>query len=251
MAEHKPQFDFALSFAGAQRSLAEDIRNRLLERKYSVFYDRDYEHEMIGRNGAEYLRNIYSRQSKYCIVLISKEYDKSQWASLEKEAIEGRELRGEQGVLIPVKTSEHSPEWLPETRIYFDLNSRSLEEFTSILEKIVGNSSLRLNDVKTQEDLHRALPGTTWRKKSTELEQLIFRSGGLFYNNHAGHPSWRENYYQIGEEFRRFSVTWTADYFTTECEFNEDFSEFKELKNPKDGTWSLLSVRPHTPYWGV
>ena len=244
------RFDFALSFSGAQRITAEQLRDGLVAGGYRVFYDRDFEHEMIGRNGADYLRNIYSHESKYCVVLISQEYDSSTWTSLEKESIQSREIRGDEGVLIPILCSNYVPQWLPATRIYFDLAKRGLKELLRILSQIALPDKLSLASVSTQDDLYRALPGTTWRKRNG-VEQLIFKDGGLFFNNHAGHPAWRENYYRIETTFRKMTVMWSIDGFTTGCTFAEDFSSFSEDSDAEIAHWDLLALQPHTPPWGV
>jgi hypothetical protein len=244
------RFDFALSFAGAQRSIAERIRNAVVDRLgLSVFYDRDYEHEMIGTNGAEYLRNIYSRESRFCLVLISPEYDQSQWTALERESIEGREIRGEKGVLLPIRVVDHSPAWLPETRIYFDLVSRNIDDLVGILSRLVSKTRMSLSTVATQDDLHGAISGTTWRK-ATGLEHLVFQNGGRFYNNHAGHTTWRENYYRIDDDFRSITLTWSVDGLVVKCRFNDDFSAFKE-NELDDCTWVLVAKEPHIPPWGI
>lgn len=136
MSEPAFQFDFALSFAGPNRALAEEIKDALNSKGLSVFYDRDFEHEMLGRDGSVYLRDIYSRKSRHCLVLLSEQYDQREWAQLERESIQSRELRGERGVLIPVLVDGHNPSWLPETRIYYDLRSRKLEELIQLLVRM-------------------------------------------------------------------------------------------------------------------
>ena len=245
---HNKRFEFALSFSSVQRPIAKAIRDGLVKSGIKVYYDQDFEHEIIGKNGAEYLRNIYSRESKYCIVLISRDYDLGQWTALEKEAIEERELRGERGVLIPVRIDNHTPSWLPKTRNYFDLSNRNIDELLGILTRLVSTPDMVLVDILNQTDLYNALPGTTWRKING-LETLIFKPDGLFYNNYAGHPNWLENYYQISDDFRAITVIWKEDEFTTRCVFNEAFSEFYEIENKRDGVWVLISKEPHTPSW--
>ncbi|NJO35866.1 MAG: toll/interleukin-1 receptor domain-containing protein [Rhodospirillales bacterium] len=130
------RFDFALSFAGPDRELAEHIRDALKARGFAVFYDRDYEHEMIGRDGSLYLRNVYSQEARHCMVLISQQYDARDWTQLERESIQARELRGERGILIPVLVDGHTPAWLSATRIYFDLRSRQLGELIDLLARL-------------------------------------------------------------------------------------------------------------------
>jgi hypothetical protein len=138
VAMDRYRFDFALSFAGQTREVASDLASQLKQQGFAVFYDEDFEHEMIGQDGSQYLRRVYSRDSRYCIVLISEQYDRSQWTDLERESIQARELRGEKGILIPVLVDGYRPAWLPETRIYFDLPKRALANFVAIVSKLSG-----------------------------------------------------------------------------------------------------------------
>ncbi|KXJ04577.1 hypothetical protein AC249_AIPGENE14964, partial [Exaiptasia diaphana] len=231
MQDRDYRFDFALSFAGPERHLAKSLRDGLAARDYRVFYDRDFEHEMLGRNGADYLREVYSSQARYCIVVLSESYEQSAWTQLEKESIQSRQIRGEDGTLIPIRSSKFLPSWLPETRIYFDLAIRQISELLEILGRLVRSEQIALKDVRSQDDLYRALPGTTWRKKN-DIEHVVFREGSLVCNNIAGHATWRENYYQIGSAFRSLTIRWTVDGYVARCQFSSDFSEFIELDNP-------------------
>ena len=49
--EFKSQYDFALSFSGSDRIIAEKIRNLLVENEVQVFYDKDEEHRILAKNG--------------------------------------------------------------------------------------------------------------------------------------------------------------------------------------------------------
>lgn len=129
------RFDFALSFSGEDREIAREIRNLLKSEGFSVFFDEDFEHEMIGIDASRYLHRVYAYQARYCIVLISRQYDKRFWTQLERESIQSRELTGENETLIPVKVEDYAPEWLPATRIYFDLDRRPISHLISLLKR--------------------------------------------------------------------------------------------------------------------
>lgn len=138
MAEKKFRFDFALSYAGAQRETAIKLRDALVKKGFDVFYDRDFEYESIGKDGVLYLDKKYSQESRYCIVLISKEYDSGKWTKLEREIIQAGALKSGRDILIPVLTSGYKPIWLLTTRIYFNLKKRPLDELVQILGKKAG-----------------------------------------------------------------------------------------------------------------
>lgn len=105
-------------------------------------------------------------------------------------------------------------------------------------------------EINTQLALGRMLPGTTWRKRNN-FEQLIFEENGVFYNNHAGHTKWRRNSYRLGERLGQMFLVWSVDGLTSECQFNNQFNEFVELMNTKDGEWSMIAAEPYTPPWGT
>lgn len=135
MAKKKFRFDFALSFAGAQRDIARELRNELVKRKFKVFFDEDFESEMLGKDGIEYLRKVYSEESNYCVALISKEYDKRDWTKLEREIMQARQLNSGDDILLPVLISDYKPGWLLASRLYFDLKNRSIMDLVELLVK--------------------------------------------------------------------------------------------------------------------
>lgn len=114
----------------------------------------------------------------------------------------------------------------------------------------VWRTRATLGPIKNNTDLTSALIGTTWRK-SNDVEHLIFDRNGKVWNNHAGHPKWRENKFRLSEQLRKMTITWTIDDLEGPCVFSPDFSEFVENNNTTEGTWRLLATEPHTPAWGV
>jgi hypothetical protein len=128
-----PRFDFAISFAGPDRTLAEDLKTQLIAYGYRVFYDRDFEHEMVGRDGAEYLHNVYSRETRFSVLLLSRDSQARPWPKYEKESIISRDLKGDQGSWIPVLVDGQRPEWLPETRVFFNLAERPVADLVPLL----------------------------------------------------------------------------------------------------------------------
>lgn len=130
------RFDFAISFAGPERETARRLSQALKEAGLSVFFDELFEHEMLGRDGVDYLNDIFFSQSEYCIALVSRAYEQKAWAQLERRAAQARELHSQApGFLIPVLCDDVRPSWLLPTRIFFDLQQRPLEVLVQILLK--------------------------------------------------------------------------------------------------------------------
>lgn len=86
------RYDFAISFAGDKRDLARKLSTSLRQLGFTVFFDEFLEHELIGVNGAEFFTQVFGRDSRYCVALISKTYDQSSWTRLEREVMEARRL---------------------------------------------------------------------------------------------------------------------------------------------------------------
>ena len=84
------QYDFALSFAGENRDLAEALWNELAAREISVFYDKNEQHRILANDVEEYLAPIYRSESQFVVVLLSRDYPKKIWTKFESEHFKQR-----------------------------------------------------------------------------------------------------------------------------------------------------------------
>jgi hypothetical protein len=89
------QFDYeiALSFAGEQRAFVQSLAYMLKAHRVKVFYDNDEQGNLWGKNLYDYLFDIYSVRSRYCVILISKEYIEKEWTNHERQAAQDRAFR--------------------------------------------------------------------------------------------------------------------------------------------------------------
>lgn len=76
------KYDVALSFAGEDRSIAREIADSLKKENIKVFFDEYSSAELWGQNLYEYFAKVY-KESKICIVLLSKNYGENQWTRYE------------------------------------------------------------------------------------------------------------------------------------------------------------------------
>ena len=81
--EFRSRYDFALSFAGADRDIAELLKTVLLNEGFAVFYDKDEQHWIIGEDVQQYLALIYRTEARFVIALLGKEYPQRVWAKFE------------------------------------------------------------------------------------------------------------------------------------------------------------------------
>ena len=100
------RYDFALSFAGSERNVAETIFANLGEREVEVFYDKNEQHRIIAEDVEDYLRPIYQSDAQFVVVLLSKEYPKRIWTKFESQQFKDRFKKGG---AIPIWFSDAPP----------------------------------------------------------------------------------------------------------------------------------------------
>ncbi len=144
------RYDFALSFAGRDRAIAESIFECLTESEIQVFYDDNESHRILAENIEEYLGPIYESEAKFVIALISSEYPKRVWTNFESDKFKHR--FGEKAV-IPIWFSDTSPSQFDVTRkvggISYDLNGSMADQCAKICEKLVN----KLSESRRNENL--------------------------------------------------------------------------------------------------
>ncbi len=84
------KYDFALSFAGSDREIAEKIFNGLIENEFAVFYDKNEQHRILAENIEDYLVPIYHSEAKYVVCLLGPDYPKRVWTKFESDQFKER-----------------------------------------------------------------------------------------------------------------------------------------------------------------
>jgi hypothetical protein len=137
--EFDSRYDFALSFAGANRDLASKIAERLNAQELAVFYDKDEEHRILAENVEDYLGPIYRTEASFVVPLLSNDFPERIWTKFESEQFKDR--FGE-GAVIPVWYSGTPPSAFGEDRkvggITFDEDADLDAEATRIADLLVG-----------------------------------------------------------------------------------------------------------------
>jgi len=83
-------YDFALSFAGEDRLIAEMLFSKLTERETVVFYDKDKQHEILGADIEEYLTPIYESNARFIICILGTKYPEKIWTQFEADHFKSR-----------------------------------------------------------------------------------------------------------------------------------------------------------------
>jgi hypothetical protein len=130
-------YDVAFSFAGEDRRIAESLAGRLRQQNVSVFYDRDKQAEMWGKNLQEYLTEVYLKQARFCIMFISQAYAEKMWTRQERRSAMARAMQQKHEYILPIRLDQTELEGLLPSVHYINLADSSEDEIVSlILEKL-------------------------------------------------------------------------------------------------------------------
>lgn len=138
-------YDYALSFAGAQRNIAEKLAQLLGERDIGVFYDFNEQHLLLGENVEEYLTKIYRSESTFVVPILSPEYPTRIWTKIESDAF--KERFGDNAV-IPIRLSNVQDGFFTEHSKYGGLDWDVDGKVEGQAEKIVETLAKHIRDHK-------------------------------------------------------------------------------------------------------
>lgn len=88
--QFESKYDFALSFAGADRDYARRLDQHLAEMEFEVFYDKNEEHRILAENVEDYLGPIYRSEAAFVVCFLGPLYPTRIWAKFESENFRSR-----------------------------------------------------------------------------------------------------------------------------------------------------------------
>lgn len=143
------RYDFALSFAGAERDVAQRLFEILSEREVSVFYDENEQHRILAENLEEYLGPIYRRDAHYVLPLLSPAYPSRIWTKFESDNF--RQRFGENAV-IPIRYITAQPGYFSDERRYGGLSFDPNQDLEIQLQSIAETLCRRLVEDRQQDE---------------------------------------------------------------------------------------------------
>jgi hypothetical protein len=166
------EFDLAISFAGEDRTIAEQIATQLEDRGFRVFYDEFFRDTLWGKNLQEYLGEVYEKRSRLCLIIVSKHYVGKTWPTHEKRHALARQLRESQEYVLLLRLDDTEVPGYPGTFGY--LRFSSVDETVAILEKKLRKPRLAVDPAK-KESMKRELQSLA--RELLHLEGVILTTG--------------------------------------------------------------------------
>lgn len=130
----KAKRDFALSFAGADRDIANAIFELLTEYQREVFYDLNEQHRIVSENIEEYLTPIYQSEAAIVIAIIGIDYPNRIYTRIESKAFVDRIKNGD---VVFVFVDGYRPSTFDSSKDIGYLSIDRTGDFTAQIQDIV------------------------------------------------------------------------------------------------------------------
>lgn len=133
-------FDFAISFAGNERPLAERLGSLLKARGAAVFIDSSYGAYLWGKRLDRVFEKFFGTATKYFEPIISRSYRDRLWPQFELDAaVREAKKRDPQEFILSLRLDDTLIVGLPSTIGYIDLRKHSINDVADLLiEKLKG-----------------------------------------------------------------------------------------------------------------
>ncbi|HUG70312.1 MAG TPA: TIR domain-containing protein [Pirellulaceae bacterium] len=132
-----PVYEIVLSFAGEDRVYVEEVADFLLSQGVDVFYDRNEEATLWGKDLAEHLDSVYRKSARFCVMFISKHYAEKIWPNHERRSALARALEERQEYILPARFDDTEIPGIRPTLGYIELSRKTPRELgTLILQKL-------------------------------------------------------------------------------------------------------------------
>lgn len=131
-------YEVVLSFAGEDRKYVETVAEYLKNNNVKVFYDRQEEVTLWGKELSEYLDKVYRGPARYCVMFISKHYADKVWPTHERRSAFAKAIEERGEYILPVRFDNTEIEGLRPTIGYVDASKKSPEQLGKMILQKLG-----------------------------------------------------------------------------------------------------------------
>jgi sugar/nucleoside kinase (ribokinase family) len=129
------RYDIALSFAGEDREVAEQLAELLVKEGVSVFYDKYFRSDLWGKDLFTHLQDVYRKQSRFCLMLVSESYKQRQWTTHERRAAQARAFEDNREYILPLRLDDVELPGLLPTDGFLDWRRLGPGEVVALLKE--------------------------------------------------------------------------------------------------------------------
>jgi hypothetical protein len=181
-------YDVAVSFAGEDRDYVEQVVARLRDLGIRVFYDRDQQARLWGRNLLEELTKTYRDRAFRTLIFISRHYADKKWPREERRAAQDRAMETvNEPYILPVRLDDSELPGLHRTTGYVDGRTMTGVEVAELVVDHLRQHGRDVGPPPMQRDMAervgvRAIPGKT-PDGEWEVPYRIYNAGDYPIHN--------------------------------------------------------------------
>ena len=168
------KYDVALSFAGEDREHAKALKDLLTAGGYEPFYDEDELANLWGKNLYDYLSSVYKDRAHYCVMFLSKYYERKLWTNHERQQAQARAFKENREYILPIRLDDTEIPGIPPTVGYLDLRLITIEEVYEVL--VMKLSGTTLKTAATDRTTSSVI-----EKDTTEYVLLVSEDGKSYF----------------------------------------------------------------------
>jgi len=194
------QYHVAISFAGENRVFAEAVAEGLRSNGLEVFYDDFHPEKLWGEELPVKLGEIYSDESRFCIMILTNHYLEKMWTHVERQNAIKRQIRQKgQAYILPIRLDGFAGDvpGLPSTIGYLSFRNSQPDAVVEAFLKKIGlpvSSEVQKNSKKSQTSSYIPKIKKTFTDKEknlflrTAFEEIISLLDQFAIDTHARYP---------------------------------------------------------------
>jgi hypothetical protein len=129
-------YDIAISYAGEDWETANEIFSYLNKNKIKVYFSRDNIANSWGKDLTELLPEIFKKNARHCLLIVSNNYKIKQWTNFEKdEALKAITKKGTDYILV-LKIDDIELSGFSKNIAYIKYNNKVVETSNTIIQKL-------------------------------------------------------------------------------------------------------------------
>lgn len=155
------EYDVALSFAGENREYVEGVAIQLKSFGISVFYDLFKQVELWGKDLYTHLDDIYRNKARFCVIFISKFYQKKSWTNHERKSAQARAFQKKEEYILFARFDDTEIPGVRPTVGYISLRDFTPQQFANlIIQKLELARPASSSLIKASSGVSRLKPTT-------------------------------------------------------------------------------------------
>lgn len=170
---NEKNYDVALSFAGEDRPLADELAKILTENNIKVFYDAYEKADLWGVDLFQHLTDVYQNRAQFCVMFLSEHYNRKLWTNHERKAAQSRAFAENREYILPIRIDETEVKGILPTVGYLRWHEETAAGIAQMiadkLNKLNSAENIKFEVVSTQKAVNRA---TDFDAKQTRREHL-------------------------------------------------------------------------------